>query len=228
MPKLVIKNVRFSYCNLTTPKVPLSGGEPKYSCTILVPKVDVEAKRALDKAIAEAIEEGVKSKWSGVRPPFVALPIHDGDGARPSDGMPYGDECKGHWVFTASSKDAPQLVDRALMPILSPSDIYSGMYGNVSISVYPYFNSGKKGIGIGLNNVMKTAEGEALAGRSSAASDFAGLGEPGSFDYQPLPEFTPQPAPWISQPPQPQYGTRVPTQIQYDLITGQPIKMGGV
>ena len=40
--------------------------------------------------------------------------VYDGDGVRPSDGMPFGDECKGHWVFTASAKIdyPPEVVDR--------------------------------------------------------------------------------------------------------------------
>jgi hypothetical protein len=227
MPRLVITGVRFSYCNLTTPKVPLSGGEPKYSATVLLPKSNVAVKAAIDKCIFEAIEEGVKTKWAGVRPPQLALPLHDGDSARPSDGMPYGDECRGHWVFTVSTKDKPQIVDRSVMPILNPSDIYSGMYGNVSVSFYPYFNSGKKGIGVGLGNVMKTEEGEPLAGRASAASDFASFAAEGNFTEfvapAPIPapvqpQYAPAPIP---APVQPQYAPApVQAPIQYDPITG--------
>lgn len=183
MPKLVVTGVRFSYCNLTTPRVPQGGGEPKYSCTILLPKTQTEMMQQIRKAVEEAVADGVKTKWNGVRPPILNIPIHDGDGVRPSDGMPFGDECKGHWVFSASSKDAPQIVDKHVMPILNPSDTYSGMYGNVSVNFYPYMHSGKKGIGCGLNNVMKTADGDALAGRSSASSDFAGFAEQGDFAF---------------------------------------------
>lgn len=206
MGKLVIKDVRFSYCSLTTPKVPLSGDDAKYQTTILLPKSNLEMKKAIDAALTEAMEEGIKSKWNGVRPPTLAVPIHDGDGPRPSDGMPYGDECKGHWVFTASSTVKPQVVNKQILPIVNESDIYSGMYGNVSVNFFPYNKAGKKGIGVGLNNVMKTEEGDSLAGRSSALSDFAEFAEPGDFAYQ---------AP-------------VPVPIQYDPITGLPVTYGGV
>ena len=37
------------------------------------------------------------------------------------------------------------------------------MYGRVSIRFFPYFNSGKKGIGCGLNNVQKLEDGEILS-----------------------------------------------------------------
>ena len=59
---------------------------------------------------------------------------------------------------------------------LAPSDIYSGMYARVTLHFFGYSNSGKKGVGCGLGNVMKTRDGEALAGTASAASDFATVG----------------------------------------------------
>lgn len=59
---------------------------------------------------------------------------------------------------------------------LSPADIYSGMYGRVTVRFFGYSNSGNKGIGCGLGNVLKTRDGEPLSGQASAASDFAGLG----------------------------------------------------
>lgn len=71
--------------------------------------------------------------WNGARPPVLKVPIHDGDGVRPS-GVPFGDECKGHWVLTASTKNKPQVVGIDNINCeLAPSDIYSGMYGRVTI-----------------------------------------------------------------------------------------------
>ena len=104
------------------------------------------------------------------------MPIYDGDGVRPS-GVPFGDECKGHWVMTASTKNKPQVVGIDNINCeLAPSDIYSGMYARVTIRFFGYSNSGNKGIGCGLGNVMKTRDGEALAGSASASVDFAGVG----------------------------------------------------
>ncbi len=53
------------------------------------------------------------------------------------------------------------------------------MYARVTIRFFGYSNSGNKGIGCGLGNVMKTRDGEPLSGSASAASDFAGIGQPG-------------------------------------------------
>lgn len=79
---ITINNVRFSYCNLFQPQA-RPGQEPKYSVTILLPKSNAADKAAVDRAIAQAIEDGVSKCWNGVRPPQPAICVHDGDGGRP-------------------------------------------------------------------------------------------------------------------------------------------------
>jgi hypothetical protein len=66
--RVVLSNVRFSFVNLLSPKAPQSGGDPKYSATILLPKHDLAGKQRLDAAIEAAIQAGIPSKWGGVRP----------------------------------------------------------------------------------------------------------------------------------------------------------------
>ena len=46
----------------------------------------------------------------------------------------------------------------------------------VTVRFFGYSNSGNKGVGCGLGNVLKTRDGEPLSGSASAATDFAGLG----------------------------------------------------
>lgn len=171
---ITISGVRFSYCNLFQPKPPFNNpnGEPKYSCTILVPKTNTAAKAQIDQAIQQAIEAGVATKWNGVKPPVPAVCVHDGDGPRPSDGSAFGEECKGMWVFTASSKQAPFVVDAQVQPIIDPTQVYSGMWGNVNVNFFAYNNAGKKGIGCGLNGVQKTQDGEPLGGHITAQEAF--------------------------------------------------------
>ena len=51
------------------------------------------------------------------------------------------------------------------------------MYARVTIRFYPYkHETGKCGIGCGLGNILKTRDGEPLAGGATAESDFAGIG----------------------------------------------------
>jgi hypothetical protein len=169
---VVTGNVRLSYVHLFTPFASQQGEEPKYSVTILVPKTDIGTKQRIDAAINAAIQEGVSSKWNGVRPTVLAIPVYDGDGARPSDGMPFGEECKGHYVFKASSKLAPEVVDLSMQRILNQTEIYSGIYARVSVSFFPYASNGKNGIGCGLGPVQKIQDGKPLGGPVSAALAF--------------------------------------------------------
>lgn len=176
--KVLTGEVRLSYCNLVVPRTNNNdpNGTPKYSVTLLIPKTDVATKRDIDASIEAAAKDAQGKIWNGVRPPQLPIPIHDGDGVR-ENGTPYGDECKGCWVMTASSKNKPQVVHQSnIESELLPQDIYSGMYARVTINFYGY-NNNKRGIGCGLGNVMKTREGEPLAGGASAASDFAGVGQ---------------------------------------------------
>ncbi len=79
--------------------------------------------------------------------------------------------------MTASTKQKPQVVGiDNINAELAPQDIYSGMYGRVTLRFFGYSQSGNRGVGCGLGNVLKTREGEPLSGGASAAADFAGIG----------------------------------------------------
>lgn len=213
--RVVTDKVRLSYVHLFQPYTYQQGQDPKYSCTVLVPKTDTATKARIDAAIEAAKQEGASSKWGGQIPPVVPVPVYDGDGVRPSDGQPFGDECKGHWVFTASSKQTPQVVDQAINPIIDQSEVYSGMYARVSVNFFAYNSTGKKGIGCGLNNVQKIADGEPLGGRTTAAEDFGGAGQGAAMPVTGAPQMN-QTA--YSQATQAAFGTPA-----IDPITGMPM-----
>lgn len=174
--KVLTGEVRLSYCNLIQPRAPMNGqGDPKYSVTLLIPKSDFATKADIDASIEAAARDATAKMWNGVRPQFASV-VWDGDGTR-KNGMPFGEECKGHWVLTASSKQKPHVVGQDNINVeLAPQDIYSGMYARVTLRFYGFNQNGNRGVGCGLGNVMKTRDGEPLAGGASAASDFAGVG----------------------------------------------------
>lgn len=199
---------RLSYANLFNAVVREQGQEPKYGVTILVPKTDTATKAAIDAAISAAYEQGVTKCWSGVRLQQPAICVHDGDGSRPSDGEAFGAECKGCWVFTASSKSAPFVVDLNVQPILQQTEVYSGMYGRVSVNFFPYNSHGKKGIGCGLNGVQKTRDGEPLASHVTAEDAFgapAGAAVPG-YPQQAFAQAPSYPQQAYTAPAYPAYG----------------------
>ena len=162
----VVVPCRISFANIWEPKS-INGSEEKYSVSCLIPKEDKATLTKIHKAIEAAKEDAKGKKWGGKIPPNIKLPMHDGDIDRPDD-----ENYAGHMFFNASSKDAPQIVDRKVQPILDPMECGSGDYCNVSVNFYGFAASGNKGIAAGLGNIQKVKDGERLAGRASAASDF--------------------------------------------------------
>ena len=79
----------------------------------------------------------------------------------------------GHWFINANSKTAPQIVDKAVKPILNRDEVYSGCYARVSLNFYAFNSNGNKGIACGLGNIQKIRDGEPLGGRSLATDDFS-------------------------------------------------------
>lgn len=183
---VVTGKVRFSYEHIMKPYANTNNdpnAEPKYSVTVLLPKADTATKARLDAAIKAAKEKGVKDRKFKENIPLDRLPtpIYDGDGYRADGFTPFGPECKGMWVFTASCGQdrKPQVVDAAGNPIIDASEIYSGCWGRVSVDFYPYAVPQRSGIGCGLCNVQKLQDDEPLGGgRYSAEDDFGG----GEFD----------------------------------------------
>ncbi len=221
--QVVTGQVRISYEHLRQPYANQQGAEPKFSATLLIPKSDIATKQRIDAALAAAIQEGTTSKWGGKRPPQPPIPIYDGDGLRPG-GDAFGEECKGHWVMTASSRQRPEVVDANLQPIIDATQIYSGMYARVSINFFAYDAAGKKGIGCGLGNVQKLADGEPLGGRTTAEEDFGGGAPAYQAPAQPsYPQYAQQPQyPPYAQPAQ-GYGPVPQGYPAVDPITGQPM-----
>ena len=162
----VIIPCRISFANIWEPKS-INGSEEKYSVSCIIPKSDKKTLMRIHKAIEAAKEIGISKKWGGKLPPNLKLPLRDGDIDRPDDEA-YADAM----FVNVNSKDAPQIVDRKVQPIIDPMECGSGDYCNVSVNFYAYNANGNRGIAGGLGNLQKIKDGERLAGRASAASDF--------------------------------------------------------
>lgn len=164
-PTKVIVPCRFSYLHCWEPDS-VNGSEPKYSVSAIVPKSDTKTVNAIKAAIEQAKKDSV-SKWGGKVPGNLKLPLRDGDIDRPDD-----EAYAGCFFFNANSRQAPQVVDSKVQPILDQSEVYSGCYGKISVTFYGYNSNGNRGIAAGLGNIQKLKDGESLGGRTSAADDF--------------------------------------------------------
>ncbi|WP_035178606.1 DUF2815 family protein [Alkalihalobacterium bogoriense] len=159
--------VRFSYANVHQ-AVSVNGSDLKYSVSIIIPKSDKKTIKKIQDAIQQTIQEN-KDKFGGkVTAKNIKTPLRDGDVDREDD-----EAYANSYFINANSKLKPGIVDADLNPIMDPSEFYSGCYGRVSLNSFVYNVNGNKGVSFGLQNLMKTDEGEPLGGRSSAEADFA-------------------------------------------------------
>ena len=165
---------RWSYANVWEPKAARDGGKPKYSVSLIIPKSDKKTIAKIKAAIQAAYDEGeMKLKGNGKSTPAltaIKIPLRDGDLERPDD-----EAYKGSYFVNANSTTAPGVVDAECNPILTRSEVYSGVYGRASINFYAYNTNGSKGIACGLNNLQKMADGDPLGGKASAESDFSNM-----------------------------------------------------
>ena len=164
-------DTRWSYANIWEAKS-INGGTPKFSVSLIIPKSDTKTVAKVKAAIEAAYIEGeAKLKGNGKSvPTFAAIktPLRDGDIERPDDPAYVN-----AYFINANATTAPGIVDADRNPILTRSEVYSGVYGRASISFYAFNSNGNKGIACGLNNLQKVRDGEPLGGKVSAESDFA-------------------------------------------------------
>ena len=164
-PNKVIIPCRFSYLHCWEPDS-VNGGDPKYSVSAIIPKNDTKTINAIKAAVEQAKKDSI-SKWGGKIPANLKLPLRDGDIDRPDD-----EAYANSYFFNANSRQAPQVVDSHVQPILDQSEVYSGCYGKISVTFYGYNSNGNRGIAAGLGNIQKLRDGESLGGRTTAAEDF--------------------------------------------------------
>lgn len=184
--KVTTGQVRLSYANLLEPKAIDEGQTPKYSVSLIISKDDKDTLKAVKEAIDLAKEEG-KGKFGGKIPANLKTPVRDGDEERPDD-----EAYANSYFINANSKNKPKILEFTKFtsegkikaaPVDTEDDVYSGMYGMVSINFYAYNTSGNKGIAAGLGNVLKTDDGERLGGGSSAEADFDLDTDDEDFDF---------------------------------------------
>lgn len=132
-------DTRWSYANVWEPKS-INGGTPKYSVSLIIPKSDTKTIAKIEAAIEAAYKEGeAKLKGNGKSVPALSViktPLRDGDMERPDDPA-YANA----YFVNANATSAPGIVDADRNPILTRSEVYSGVYGRASISFYAFNSS---------------------------------------------------------------------------------------
>ena len=175
--------VRFSFCHLFEPSS-FNDQKPKYSLAILIYKSDKATLDAIKKAYEAAKQVGVErfgKAFASKASPLIR-PVGSNYGllkdADQDDELAADPNYANHFVMNLKSDKAPQVLARETgRKRLTKEDggediVYSGCFGKVTFNVYPYQNVAT-GISAGLNNVLKTRDGDRFGGWVSAEDDFA-------------------------------------------------------
>lgn len=170
--------VRFSFLQAHEPKEYTNEetGEKtmKYSVSVLIPKDSKKDIALINEQVELLMAEHFKGKTANT----LKLPLRDGD----EEADEKGDAYKGHYFFNCSSKLKPAVVGTEIdeftnkLKGLGPDEIKSGDYGRISINFF-HFVGKQKGIGVGMGNIQKTKDGEALGSQRSADEDFGDLSD---------------------------------------------------
>lgn len=170
--QVVTGEVRLSYVNIFEPKkFKDSDKDAKYSVTILIPKNTADGQKTIANikaAIQAAVEKGAQKHFGGRIPTNVQHTLKDGDtevddlGELKNIKSP---ELKGHMYMRLSSKYAPKVLNVQRQEIINPLEVYSGVYGRVSLTTFAYSGDGRRGVSAVLNNVLITRDGDALVGQ---------------------------------------------------------------
>ena len=167
-----VGEVRFSFVHVFSPRTGDDGKPGKYGVCIVWPKTDTATTKLVQDAIAAA-KEAAKAKGKKL-PANCKVPLRDGDIDREDD-----ENFEGCWFINANSGQKPgvRVLDNGnVVEALDEDDFYSGCYGAATVNFFDFDSNGNKGIGAGLNNVIKTRDGEKLSGGTNADADFADLG----------------------------------------------------
>ena len=163
--RITVENVRYAFMHVFQPRA-FEDGPAKYSVTLMIPKKDKATINKINAAVKAAIEDGIEERFRGKKPASLRLPLRDGDEERAED-YP---EFAGMYFMTANANSKPILLDRAKEEILDSTELYSGCWGDASITFFAYDSHGNKGIGVGLNALRKRRDDESFSGTMTAES----------------------------------------------------------
>lgn len=166
--------LRLGFVHLFKPQEAMEAGKPdKYAATLLFPwcaNLDV---------IRVEMGRAATEKWADKAATFsLHNPLKDQQEKAQYDGFVPGEFC-----ITATGERQPPLVDQNLAPLTNKASLYPGVWAMCTIRVFTFETrhpqSGavlKRGIGWGLQSVMKIADdNEQGGGGSDPNADFAGV-----------------------------------------------------
>ncbi len=136
----------------------------KFELTMMFEKTQAK-ELAKMKALMNKV---VKAKWGDKVPAKLQTPFASGNDERFAGYIDYPDKI----IVKANSMYAPGVLDENKQPMLGQKEFYGGCYAVASVHAYCWEYMGKKGVNFGLDNVMKTKDGEPFSSGSNPLADF--------------------------------------------------------
>lgn len=169
---------RASFCHVFQP-AQFEQGDPKYQCTVLVPKTDVARIKAIRATIEEVGKKKWGAKWEEMKneegSQVMSRALRNGNLKKKFAG--YED----HVFVVAGNKTRPAVVDRDRSPLVEADGRpYSGCYIVQRVEFWAQDNKFGKFINASLKGVQFVRDGEGFGGGAPAtADDFEDLGDDG-------------------------------------------------
>jgi len=183
MSSIILPAARANYVFLLKPRKNKRrpDAEPTFSVLLAWDKEEIDDSQGLKELkkgiLALARERAGDNALKLLKTGRIANPIRDGAEITDKDGNEL-EEFADCYVVTARRRadlGPPGLVDAQVRPVTDPTEIYSGMQCIASVNPFWYEVEGKRGIGIGLNNIQKVADGERVGGKPDPKSEFTAL-----------------------------------------------------
>lgn len=172
--RVVLKEHRLSYVHLKTPVAFEDGATPKYGVTVLIEKGSADAER-LEDLLNQLYTENktVHFKAIAMTHKNFWYPLRDGDEyADEQEALGKNAEAyRGMMYIKATTANQPNVFDAMGEDVIDLDEVYSGCYGRVSITLWPYSKKGQ-GITAFLNSVKKTEDGEPLGSAGGTADEY--------------------------------------------------------
>jgi hypothetical protein len=171
MATIVLRNVRLSYPDLFEPVPNQDGTKEEYGASLILDPDDPTTQE-----LEDALYQAGVDKWGQKAFDKFLTQASFKRGLRNADDEGKDDPAyEGKMFINVHSTRKPQVVDRKMMPITDPDEVYAGCYVNVSVSPFAYDVDKSKGLSARLGNVQFVRDGERLGGGTTAEDDFTAL-----------------------------------------------------
>lgn len=169
---LIVGPFRMAFPALLSPEETDNG--ERYKCGMLFPP-DSKSIHEIEDAMLECMEDefGPEDKGGWPDGKKDTLPEDKFWDAGRKEGKPgYNGFKKDWWFLSASSQDAPGVIDIDKNEVMSKREVYGGRWARAQIAVTAFDNN-SKGVTAYLNHVQLLEHDEAFSGRGDASSAFA-------------------------------------------------------